>query len=66
MFNLGVKIAVKNRILIDGYIGIGSCFDNRDVANAIYNSKENNFIARRYFETNRLATQLGLKIGYLF
>lgn len=66
MFNFGVKIAIKNRILLDGYIGIGSCFDNRDVANAIYNSRENNFIARRYFETNRLATQLGLKIGYLF
>lgn len=66
MFNLGAKITIKNRLLLDGYFGIGSCFDNRDVANAIYNSRENNYIARRYFETNRFATQLGFKIGYLF
>ncbi|MEI7978003.1 MAG: hypothetical protein WCI53_04095 [Bacteroidota bacterium] len=66
MFNLGAKITFKNRILLDGFLGIGSCFDNRNKSITIYNSKENNFIARRYFETNRFATQLGLKIGYLF
>ena len=66
MLNLGAKIIIKNRILLDGYLGIGSCFDNRNNASTVYNSRENNFIARRYFETNRLATQLGLKIGYLF
>ena len=66
MFNLGAKITFKNRILLDGFLGIGSCFDNRNTSITIYNYKENNFIARRYFETNRFATQLGLKIGYLF
>lgn len=66
MFNIGAKYCIKNRILFDGFLGVGSCFDNRNNASAVYNSKENNFIARRYFETNRFATQLGLKIGYLF
>jgi hypothetical protein len=66
MFNIGAKYCVKNRILFDGYFGIGSCFDSRNNRSAVYNSKENNFIAKRYIETNRFATQLGLKVGYLF
>lgn len=69
LFKLGYQLSLKNKILIDLYGGIGVCADNRDNKtnlNFNYSSKENNFIARRYFETNRLATQLGLKIGYLF
>ncbi len=66
MFNIGAKYCIKNRILFDVFLGVGSCFDNRNNASVIYDAKENNFIARRYFETNRFATQLGLKIGYLF
>lgn len=69
LFKLGYQLNIKNKILVDLYGGIGVCADNREPKTNLtfnYSSKENNFIARRYAETNRFATQLGLKIGYLF
>lgn len=69
IFKLGYQLNIKNKVLVDLYGGIGVCADNRESQTNLYfyyNSKENNFIARRYFETNRFASQLGLKIGYLF
>lgn len=69
LFKIGYQLNLKNKILIDVYGGFGACADNRTNENNLYfnySSKENNFIARRYFETNRFATQIGVRIGYLF
>lgn len=69
MFKMGYQLNIKNKLLIDLHAGIGVCADNRESKNNLtfyYSDKQNNFIARRYMETNRFATQVGLKIGYLF
>ncbi len=69
MFIAGQQFVFKKRVLLNVYAGVGPVFDNRDYDKRpyfYYNRRENDYLARRYFEGNRLATTMGMSLGFLF
>jgi len=67
---LGKEWVIKDQILIDGYVGIGYCLDNKDYYSSSYYTLKTtsafNYCNQRIGTSPGISTTFGIKVGYLF
>ncbi len=66
----GKEWVINQNILIDGYLGIGYCVDNKDYYSSSYYTFKTtsafNYCNQRIGTSPGISTTLGIKLGYLF
>ena len=66
----GKEWVLNQNILIDGYLGIGYCVDNKDYYSTSYYTFKTtsafNYCNQRIGTSPGISTTLGIKVGYLF